>query len=175
MGLSALWADPCSWGKTLAYPGRGYTICVTALRYGRWNVAQGHPTTWRATRWRCPLLWGTPTSRTHTGTYQPHPSARAILLMRAQPPREEQPHDGYCATSDRLSAATASRERAASLPTCATSAYAFQRLLHFAREQRCIPPAALQLEHLDAPWVLEFLESLQRVRGNAPRTRNTRG
>ena len=65
-------------------------------------------------------------------------------------------------------------ERAASLPTCDTYASAFQLRLHVASEQRFIPPSALQLAHLDAPLVLEFLESLQRVRGNAPRTRNAR-
>jgi integrase/recombinase XerD len=65
-------------------------------------------------------------------------------------------------------------ERAASLHTCDTYAYAFQLLLHFASEKRSIPPSALQLEHLDAPLVLAFLEYLQRVRGNAPRTRNAR-
>jgi integrase/recombinase XerD len=63
-------------------------------------------------------------------------------------------------------------ERAASLHTCDTYAYAFQLLLHFASEKLSIPPSALQLEHLDAPLVLEFLEYLQQVRGNAPRTRN---
>jgi integrase/recombinase XerD len=65
-------------------------------------------------------------------------------------------------------------ERAASLHTCDAYAYAFQLLLHFASEKRSIPPSALQLEPLAAPLVLEFLEYLQRVRGNASRTRNAR-
>ncbi len=65
-------------------------------------------------------------------------------------------------------------ERAASQHTCDTYAYAFQLLLEFASQKRSVPPSALQLEHLDAPFVLEFLEYLQRVRGNAPRTRNAR-
>ena len=65
-------------------------------------------------------------------------------------------------------------ERAASQHTCDTSAYAFQLLLHFASQQYSTPPSALQLEHIDAPFVLEFLESLHQVRGNAPRTRNAR-
>ena len=65
-------------------------------------------------------------------------------------------------------------ERAASQHTCDTYAYAFQLLLHFASQKRSTTPSALQLEHIDAPLVLEFLEYLQRVRGNAPRTRNAR-
>ena len=65
-------------------------------------------------------------------------------------------------------------ERAASQHTCDTYAYAFQLLLHFASQKLSVKPSALQLEHLDAPLVLEFLEYLQRVRGNAPRTRNAR-
>ena len=65
-------------------------------------------------------------------------------------------------------------ERAASQHTCDTYAYAFQLLLHFASQKVSVPPSALQLEHIDAPFVLEFLEYLQQVRGNAPRTRNAR-
>lgn len=65
-------------------------------------------------------------------------------------------------------------ERAASQHTCDTYAYAFQILLDFASHKLAVPPSALQLEHLDAPLVLEFLEHLQSTRGNAPRTRNAR-
>ena len=65
-------------------------------------------------------------------------------------------------------------ERAASQHTCDTYAYAFQLLLRFASQKYSTTPSALQLEHIDAPLVLEFLEYLQRVRGNAPRTRNAR-
>lgn len=42
-------------------------------------------------------------------------------------------------------------ERAASLHTCDTYAYAFQLLLHFASEKLLMPPSALQLEHLVPP------------------------
>lgn len=65
-------------------------------------------------------------------------------------------------------------ERAASQHTCDTYAYAFQILLDFASHKLAVTPSALQLEHLDAPLVLEFLEHLQSTRGNAPRTRNAR-
>ena len=65
-------------------------------------------------------------------------------------------------------------ERSASQNTCDTYAYAFQLLLHFVSQKHSTAPSALQLEHIDAPLVLEFLEYLQKVRGNAPRTRNAR-
>lgn len=65
-------------------------------------------------------------------------------------------------------------ERAASPHTCDTYAHAFRLLLNFTSDKLAVPPSALQLEHLDAPLVLEFLEHLQSTRGNAPRTRNAR-
>jgi site-specific recombinase XerD len=43
-----------------------------------------------------------------------------------------------------------------------------------ARHKLGVPPSALQLEQLDAPLVLEFLEHLQKERGNGARTRNAR-
>ena len=65
-------------------------------------------------------------------------------------------------------------ERRASPHTCETYAYAFQMLFNFASRVRAVAPSALQLEHLDAPLVLAFLEHLQTTRGNGPRTRNAR-
>ncbi len=65
-------------------------------------------------------------------------------------------------------------ERAASPHTCDTYAYAFQLLFNFASQKLGIPPSALQLEHINAPLVLAFLEHLQSARGNGPRTRNAR-
>ena len=65
-------------------------------------------------------------------------------------------------------------ERAASPHTCDTYAYAFQLLFNFANRKLGVPPSALQLEQIDAPLVLEFLEHLQTARGNGPRTRNAR-
>ena len=52
-------------------------------------------------------------------------------------------------------------ERAASPHTCDTYAYAFQLLFAFASQKLGIPPSALQIEHIDAPLVLAFLEHLQ--------------
>ena len=65
-------------------------------------------------------------------------------------------------------------ERRASPHTCDTYAYAFQLLFHFASRTLRVAPSALQLEHLDASLVLQFLEHLQTVRKNGPRTRNAR-
>ena len=44
----------------------------------------------------------------------------------------------------------------------------------FASRKLGVPPSALQLEQLDAPLVLDFLDYLQTVRGNRPSTRNAR-
>jgi len=65
-------------------------------------------------------------------------------------------------------------ERRASAHTCDTYAYAFQLLFEFASGKLHTPPSGLQLEELDAPLVLAFLEHLQANRGNRPRTRNAR-
>ena len=65
-------------------------------------------------------------------------------------------------------------ERAASPHTRDTYAYAFQLLFNFASGKLGIRPSALQLEQLDAPLVLEFLEDLEKTRGNGARTRNAR-
>ena len=65
-------------------------------------------------------------------------------------------------------------ERAVSPHTRDTYAYAFQLLFSFASRKLGVPPSALQLEQLDAPLVLEFLEDLQKTRGNSARTRNAR-
>ena len=65
-------------------------------------------------------------------------------------------------------------ERAASQHTQDTYAYAFQLLFDFASHKLEVSPSALQLEQLDAPLVLEFLEHLQKKRGNGARTRNAR-
>ena len=65
-------------------------------------------------------------------------------------------------------------EREASQHTCDPYSYAFQLLLTYASKKLSVPPSALQMEQIDAPLVLEFLEYLQRERGNTPRTRNAR-
>ncbi len=65
-------------------------------------------------------------------------------------------------------------ERLASPHTCDTYAYAFQLLFEFMSKKLGVAPADIQLEQLDAPLVLEFLDHLQKERGNSARTRNAR-
>ncbi|MBE3133362.1 MAG: tyrosine-type recombinase/integrase [Acidobacteria bacterium] len=65
-------------------------------------------------------------------------------------------------------------ERGASLHTCDTYAYAFKLLFEFASQRLGLRPSALQVEQLDAPLVMAFLEHLQEHRGNSARTRNVR-
>jgi site-specific recombinase XerD len=65
-------------------------------------------------------------------------------------------------------------ERAASPHTRDTYAYAFQLLFGFASQKLGVRPSALQLEQIDAPLVIEFLEHLQKSRGNGAQTRNIR-
>jgi site-specific recombinase XerD len=65
-------------------------------------------------------------------------------------------------------------ERSASSHTCDTYAYGFQILFEFMSKKLGVAPADIQLEQLDAPLVLEFLDHLQKDRGNSARTRNAR-
>ena len=66
------------------------------------------------------------------------------------------------------------RERLTCAHTREAYAYAFQLLFTFASTRVGVTPSNLQIEHLDAPLVLAFLESLQHERANSARTRNTR-
>jgi site-specific recombinase XerD len=66
------------------------------------------------------------------------------------------------------------QERRASPHTCDTYAYAFQLLLGFAATRLETQPSLLELEQIDAPLVLAFLEYLETERANSPRTRNAR-
>lgn len=65
-------------------------------------------------------------------------------------------------------------EQGSSPNTCDAYAYGFQLLFEFMSKKLRIPPSDLQLEQLDAPLVLEFLEHLQKQRRNSSRTRNAR-
>jgi site-specific recombinase XerD len=65
-------------------------------------------------------------------------------------------------------------ERRASQHTCEAYAQGFQLLLCFAASRLKIKPAKIELERLDAPLILAFLEHLEKKRGNSPRTRNAR-
>lgn len=65
-------------------------------------------------------------------------------------------------------------ERAASAQTLLSYRDAFTILLRYAEKRLGRAASALTLRDLDAPLVLDFLEHLERERGNAPRTRNAR-
>jgi integrase/recombinase XerD len=65
-------------------------------------------------------------------------------------------------------------ERGVSAHTIASYRDTFQLLLGYAQQRTGRTPSALTLEDLDAPLVLDFLDHLENVRGNSPRTRNLR-
>jgi integrase/recombinase XerD len=66
------------------------------------------------------------------------------------------------------------RERRASQHTCEAYAQSFQLLLDFAASRLKIKPSKIEIERLDAPLILAFLEHLEKKRGNSARTRNAR-
>ena len=50
----------------------------------------------------------------------------------------------------------------------------FQLLFHYASECYNVNPSELELEQLDAPLIMDFLEQLETKRGNSASTRNAR-
>ena len=66
------------------------------------------------------------------------------------------------------------RQRAASPHTIAGYRDCFRLLLQFAKEQLGKMPSQLKIEDLDAPFIVLFLEHLERSRKNSARTRNAR-
>ncbi len=66
------------------------------------------------------------------------------------------------------------RQREASPNTVDSYSTAFKLLLAFARKKLKKAPSKLQLVDLDAPFISRFLDHLESVRGNSPRTRNAR-
>jgi site-specific recombinase XerD len=66
------------------------------------------------------------------------------------------------------------RDRRASVHTCDAFAYAFQLLVCFAAGRLHRQPSSLEIEQLDAPLVLAFLEHIEIDRHNLPQTRNAR-
>jgi len=66
------------------------------------------------------------------------------------------------------------KERRASQHTCEAYAQSFQLLLGFAANRLKIKPSKIEIERLDAPLILAFLEHLEKKRGNSVRTRNAR-
>lgn len=66
------------------------------------------------------------------------------------------------------------RERHASIHTCDAYAYSFQLLVTFAARGLGKRPCLLQIEDIDVPMILAFLEHIEEARGNKARSRNAR-
>jgi site-specific recombinase XerD len=66
------------------------------------------------------------------------------------------------------------RRRGYSPHTCETYAHSFRLLFAFAAKRTGTKPSQLHIEQLDAPLILDFLEHIERERGNGPVTRNLR-
>src|SRR5450432_1396218 len=65
-------------------------------------------------------------------------------------------------------------ERRASPNTCDSYAYAFRLLFEYAGDCIKLPPSQLQLEQLDAPLIVNFLNHLETSRSNGAGSRNIR-
>lgn len=65
-------------------------------------------------------------------------------------------------------------QRNASPQTVASYRDTFRLLLHYAETRLGKPPTSLSLADLDAPLVLDFLDHLEKERGNLARSRNAR-
>ena len=66
------------------------------------------------------------------------------------------------------------RQRQASPHTVASHRDTFRLLIAFAHKQLHIEPSGLSIQDLDVPFILAFLDYLEKDRTNSPRTRNTR-
>ncbi len=66
------------------------------------------------------------------------------------------------------------RDQRASPHTCDAYAYSFQLLVAFAARRLRTSPSRLEIEQLDVPLILAFLEHIERDRGNKARSRNAR-
>src|SRR5207248_8226854 len=66
------------------------------------------------------------------------------------------------------------RQRGASPHTVAGYRDTFRLLLRFAKERLRKAPSKLSLKYLDAPFIGDFLDHLEKARGNGARSRNTR-
>jgi integrase/recombinase XerD len=65
-------------------------------------------------------------------------------------------------------------DQRASPHTCDAYAYSFQMLVAFAARRLRMRPSQLEIEQLDVPLILAFLEHIERDRGNKARSRNAR-
>ena len=66
------------------------------------------------------------------------------------------------------------KQTQASPNTIATHRDSFRLLVQFAQKRLNKSPSDLSVEELDAPFIAEFLDYLEKERGNTPRSRNVR-
>lgn len=66
------------------------------------------------------------------------------------------------------------RERNASQHTAEAYAYSFKLLICFAASRLVLKPCQVEVEQLDVPLILAFLQHIESDRGNSARTRNAR-
>ena len=66
------------------------------------------------------------------------------------------------------------RDRHASRHTVESYTDSFRLLVVFAADRLGRRPCLLEIEQLTAPFILDFLDFLERARGNSARTRNAR-
>lgn len=66
------------------------------------------------------------------------------------------------------------RDQRASPHTCDAYAYSFQILVAFAARRLRTRPSRLEIEQIDVPLILAFLEHIEHDRGNKARSRNAR-
>ena len=66
------------------------------------------------------------------------------------------------------------RDQHASQHTVDSYSYCFELLLGFASERHDVRPCKMEIEHLSTDVILDFLDSLEKERGNTIRTRNLR-
>src|SRR5207249_2123610 len=147
---------------------------ATRLSSERWRTALSSPTVltntcWRSRRMRAIVLWSP-----HYGTW------KRLRICSAALPKLGKLRLGrwaMTALAPHIAAFLHVRlpaEQGASEHTRDSYSYAFQLLFTFAGEKLKISPSSLQLEHLDAPLILSFLENLESVRANKAASRNVR-
>lgn len=65
-------------------------------------------------------------------------------------------------------------QRGLTANTCETYAHSYKLFFNFVADRQNLRPSQLMLQHINAPNVLEFLEHIERKRGNGSATRNLR-
>src|SRR5215831_7454236 len=94
--------------------------------------------------------------------------------MRANSSSPEGGHEPSRATHGSFPSGAATHRTARQPNTCDSYAHAFRLLIEYASSCIKVPPSQLQLEQLDAPLIVNFLNHLESSRGNGAGSRNIR-